>query len=64
MKNQVFIAILFSMIAIIKVSAQTQAEMNEIAMNDYKKSDIQLNKFYKQLVNMLDVKSKQKLIEN
>ena len=45
------------------VSAQTQAEMNTEAMNAYKKSDKELNVYYKKIVNTIDSKSKEKLIK-
>ena len=40
------------------VSAQTQFEMNLEASENYKKADAELNKVYKQLVNILDADTK------
>jgi uncharacterized protein YecT (DUF1311 family) len=43
--------------------AQTQAEMNQTAINDLQKADIVLNKVYKQLIKTLDEPEKQLLIK-
>ena len=42
--------------------AQTQAEMNQTAHNDFKKADAELNKIYKQVMNGLNEKEKQLMI--
>jgi uncharacterized protein YecT (DUF1311 family) len=43
--------------------AQTQLEMNETANSQYKKADAELNKVYKQLMNILDKNEKPLLIQ-
>jgi uncharacterized protein YecT (DUF1311 family) len=43
--------------------AQTQAEMNKEAYSAYEKADKKLNVVYKQLINGLDQKEKQMLIQ-
>ncbi len=42
--------------------AQTQAEMNQTAINNFKKADTKLNQVYKNLVKKLDEKEKKLLI--
>lgn len=42
--------------------SQTQGEMNEIAMKDFKKADKELNQLYKELFKMLSEKEKTVLI--
>ena len=42
--------------------AQTQAEMNAIADNDFKKADAELNKVYKELIKDLNEKERKLLI--
>ncbi|HLA55534.1 MAG TPA: lysozyme inhibitor LprI family protein [Flavobacterium sp.] len=44
------------------LAAQTQLEMNKAADAEYKKADAELNKVYRQLVEMLDKNGKQMLI--
>lgn len=43
--------------------AQTQSEMNATAIANYKKSDAQLNKVYKQLMGMLHKSEKPLLVQ-
>lgn len=45
------------------VLAQTQAEMNQKAHNDFAMADAKLNKVYKQVLKLLDEKEKQLLIK-
>jgi uncharacterized protein YecT (DUF1311 family) len=42
--------------------AQTQAEMNQTANNDFKKADAKLNKFYKQVMKILNEKEKKLMV--
>ena len=42
--------------------AQTQAEMNQEAINDFKTADAELNKVYKLVLSKLDEKQKKNLI--
>jgi len=42
--------------------AQTQAEMNQTAYNDFKKADAELNKFYMQVMKILNEKEKKLMI--
>ncbi len=43
--------------------AQTQAEMNSTALNDYKKTDKELNSVYSELINLLSPEEKKLLIK-
>ena len=60
--RQYLILIAFFLIANIS-SAQTQGEMNKEAYASYEKADKKLNIVYKQLINGLDEKEKQMLIQ-
>ncbi len=62
MKKLCFFMFLLLVINCHNLFAQTQAELNETAMNDYNKSDVELNKYYKELTKILSEKSKQKLV--
>lgn len=63
MKTKQFLFILFAfLLNSIDTSAQTQAEMNQTAMEDYKKADAELNKVYKELMKTLGPKEKKLLI--
>ena len=42
--------------------AQTQSEMNQTANNDFKKADTKLNKFYNQVMKILNEKEKKLMI--
>lgn len=42
--------------------AQTQAEMNQTANNDFKKADTKLNKLYKQVMKILNEKEKKLMV--
>lgn len=43
-------------------TAQTQADMNQIANNDFKKADAELNKLYKQVMKILNENEKKLMI--
>lgn len=45
------------------LKAQTQAEMNSIALNDYKKTDKELNSVYSELIKLLSSEEKKLLIK-
>lgn len=45
------------------MSAQTQAEMNKTAYEDFKKADEELNKVYKKVIEVLGREEKQLLIK-
>ena len=53
-KNYTFIILLIFLTTSFSLSAQTQAEMNEIAQNDFKKADAELNVLYKKVIKVLD----------
>lgn len=59
--NKIFF--LFLLCLSFNLSAQTQAEMNKIAYDDFKKADTELNKVYKKVIEVLDVKEKQLMIK-
>ncbi|MNQ64874.1 hypothetical protein D3C85_793140 [compost metagenome] len=61
-KKNYFIALLFIYFCNHSF-AQTQLEMNETANSQYKKADAELNKVYKQLMNILDKNEKPLLIQ-
>ncbi len=64
MSKKISLFIVFIMFAISSnVSAQTQAEMNQKANNDYQKVDAELNKVYKQLMQTLEGNERQLLIK-
>lgn len=42
--------------------AQTQAEMNQTANNDFKIADVKLNKLYKQVMKILNEKEKKLMV--
>lgn len=44
--------------------AQSQHEMNEQALNEFKAADAELNKVYKKLVSKIDAESKTKLLNS
>ncbi|TDP01559.1 lysozyme inhibitor LprI family protein [Flavobacterium sp. 245] len=63
MKNLfLYFSILFLFSFSTTLFAQTQLEMNQIAMDNLKKADNELNKVYKKLVQKLDEKEKNLLI--
>jgi uncharacterized protein YecT (DUF1311 family) len=45
------------------LSAQTQAEMNKSAYEDFKKADAELNRYYKKIIDVLDVNEKQLMVK-
>jgi uncharacterized protein YecT (DUF1311 family) len=59
--NKIFL--LFLLCVSFNLNAQTQVEMNEIAHNDFKKADAELNKVYKKVIEVLDVGEKQLMIK-
>ncbi|WP_166126661.1 lysozyme inhibitor LprI family protein [Flavobacterium bernardetii] len=59
--NKIFL--LFFLCFSFNLSAQTQAEMNKIAHDDFKKADAELNKVYKKVIEVLDVTEKQLMIK-
>lgn len=54
--------LLFALLVLHPVVAQTQAQMNQEADAAFKKSDTELNLVYKQLVSMLNAKEKKLLV--
>lgn len=64
MKTNYFIVlILVLLLNSFNSAAQTQAEMNQTAYDDYKKADAELNKVYKEVLQSLNKKEKQLLIK-
>lgn len=56
-KNTLFILLLMVCVAM-KLSAQTQREINDDAYNNYEKADAELNLVYQQLMKKLDTNEK------
>jgi uncharacterized protein YecT (DUF1311 family) len=45
------------------LSAQTQIEMNKSAYEDFKNADAELNRYYKKIIDVLDVNEKQLMVQ-
>jgi len=63
MFKKYFILLLFILLSTSFNSlAQTQAEMNQTANNDFKKADSKLNKLYKQVMKILNEREKKLMV--
>ena len=63
-KKYSFIIMFIVLSANFNLAAQTQAEMNKTAHDDFKKADAELNKVYNQVMKILNGKEKQLLISS
>lgn len=63
MKMKYSIIVLFLLVYSNNLRAQTQAEMNSTALNDYKKADKELNTVYNELIKLLSPEEKKLLIK-
>lgn len=63
MKTKFYIFIFLFFIGFLPAFSQTQAEMNQTALNDYKVVDQKLNKIYQELIKNLPPKEKALLIK-
>lgn len=59
--NKIFLLLLLCLS--FNLSAQTQAEMNKIAHEDFIKADAELNKVYKKVIEVLNVDEKSLMIK-
>ena len=63
MNTKFYFLILLFFIGFLPAFSQTQAEMNQTALNDYKVVDQKLNKVYQELLKNLPPKEKTLLIK-
>lgn len=63
MKTKFYTLLFLLFIGFLPVFSQTQAEMNQTALNDYKVVDQKLNKVYQELIKNLPPKEKALLIK-
>jgi len=57
-----FLLLMLTMLFVQFAFAQTQAEMNQTAMKDYKASDVKMTAMYKKVIAGMDVNGKKLLV--
>lgn len=62
-KKYTFALLLIAFLSSFDAVAQTQAEMNRTAQNDFKKADAQLNTLYQKVMKILSGKEKHLMIQ-